>query len=66
MKGRDSSIWRPGLLMAFCVLSEFAHLRYKVSRFYDKDDEGGLLWSDYDLGIDWVGTRQRLSGFVPA
>ena len=32
-----------------------------MSRFYDKDDEGGLLWSDYDLGIDWPIARPIVS-----
>ena len=51
----------PGFAHGFCVLSEFADLHYKVSRFYDKDDEGGLVWSDYDLGIDWPIARPIVS-----
>lgn len=43
----------PGFAHGFCVLSEVADLHYKVSRFHDAADEGGLLWSDPDLGIDW-------------
>jgi len=42
-----------GFAHGFCVLSEWADLHYKVSRFYDADDEGGLLWNDPDLAISW-------------
>ena len=42
-----------GFAHGFCVLSECAHVTYKCSDFYDRDDEGGILWSDPDIGIDW-------------
>lgn len=51
----------PGFAHGFCVLSEAADLHYKVSRFYDPADEGGLLWSDPDLGIDWPLAAPRVS-----
>ena len=43
----------PGFAHGFCVLSEMADLHYKVSRYYDRADEGGLLWNDPDIGIEW-------------
>jgi dTDP-4-dehydrorhamnose 3,5-epimerase len=43
----------PGFAHGFCVLSEIADLHYKVSRFYDHADEGGLLWNDPQIGIRW-------------
>jgi dTDP-4-dehydrorhamnose 3,5-epimerase len=43
----------PGLGHGFCVLSEFADLHYKVSRLYDHDDEGGMVWNDPQIGIRW-------------
>jgi len=43
----------PGFAHGFCVLSEWADLHYKVSREYDANDEGGLLWCDPDVGIQW-------------
>lgn len=43
----------PGFGHGFCVLSEFADLHYKVSRLYDRSDEGGLVWNDKDVGIRW-------------
>lgn len=43
----------PGFAHGFCVLSDFADLYYKVSRPYDAADEGGVIWSDPDIGIRW-------------
>ena len=43
----------PGFAHGFCVLSEVADVHYKVSRYYDHDDEGGLLWCDPEIGIHW-------------
>ena len=43
----------PGFAHGFCVLSDYADLHYKVSRFYEPDDEGGLLWNDPDVKVDW-------------
>ena len=42
-----------GFAHGFCVLSETADLHYKVTEIYDADDQGGLLWSDPDLKIEW-------------
>ena len=42
-----------GFAHGFLVLSEKAEFTYKCSDFYHPDDEGGLLWSDPDIGIDW-------------
>jgi len=42
-----------GFAHGFCVLSETAHFLYKCSDFYAPDDEGGILWSDPDIAIDW-------------
>lgn len=42
-----------GFAHGFCVLSDFADLHYKVSAKYDPKDEGGLLWNDPEVGIEW-------------
>ena len=42
-----------GFAHGFVVLSETAEFSYKCTRFYDPSDEGGLLWNDETLGIDW-------------
>ena len=43
----------PGFAHGFCVLSDYADLHYKVSQAYDHADEGGLLWRDPKLAIEW-------------
>lgn len=43
----------PGFAHGFCVLSDWADLHYKVSRIYNPHDEGGLLWNDPNVGIQW-------------
>lgn len=43
----------PGFAHGFCVLSDVADVHYKVSRIYDHNDEGGVLWNDPHIGIDW-------------
>ena len=42
-----------GFAHGFCVLSETAHFSYKCSDFYVPDDEGGILYSDHGIGIEW-------------
>ena len=37
----------------FVVLSDTAEFVYKVDDFYHPNDEGGLLYSDPEIGIDW-------------
>lgn len=43
----------PGFVHGFCVLSESAQVEYKVTAFYDQDDEYGVIWNDPDIAIDW-------------
>lgn len=42
-----------GFAHGFCVLSETALFAYKCTAYYDPTDEGGILWSDPDIGINW-------------
>ncbi|MBO6133707.1 MAG: dTDP-4-dehydrorhamnose 3,5-epimerase [Lachnospiraceae bacterium] len=37
----------------FLVLSEYAEFVYKVTDFYHPNDEGGLMYNDPEIGIDW-------------
>ena len=37
----------------FSVLTETAIFAYKCDNFYNKESEGGVLWNDQDLNIDW-------------
>jgi len=50
-----------GFAHGFCVLSEAADVVYKCSDFYAPDDEGGILWSDPALAIDWPVEKPLLS-----
>ena len=35
------------------MLSESAEFCYKVTDFYHPDDEGGIMWNDPDIGVEW-------------
>ena len=43
----------PGFAHGFLVLSDVAEFCYKCTDFYHPGDEGGLLWNDPDIGINW-------------
>lgn len=42
-----------GFAHGFLVLSDEAEFTYKCDEFYHPEDEGGLLYNDPDIGIDW-------------
>jgi dTDP-4-dehydrorhamnose 3,5-epimerase len=42
-----------GFAHGFCVLSDTALFSYKCSDFYHPEDDGGILWCDPALGVDW-------------
>ena len=42
-----------GFAHGFCVISDTAIFSYKCNAFYDPGCEGGILWSDPAIGIDW-------------
>lgn len=43
----------PGFAHGFLVLSDTAEFCYKCTDFYHPDDEGGLMWNDADIGVEW-------------
>ena len=50
----------PGFAHGFLVLSDEAEFCYKCTDFYHPDDEGGIMWNDPAIGINWpevVGDR---------
>ncbi len=53
----------PGFAHGFVVLSDTADFLYKCTDYYDPSDEGGILWNDPDLAIDWHlgGVEPKLS-----
>jgi len=42
-----------GFAHGFIVLSDYAEFLYKVSDFYHPNDEGGIIWNDPNVGIEW-------------
>lgn len=42
-----------GFAHAFVTLEPDVEVAYKVTDFYAADCEGGLVWDDPDIGIDW-------------
>ncbi|MBR0313820.1 MAG: dTDP-4-dehydrorhamnose 3,5-epimerase [Bacteroidales bacterium] len=42
-----------GFAHGFSVLSHEVVFQYKCSRFYNKESEGGIIFNDPALGIDW-------------
>ena len=42
-----------GFAHGFLVLSDEAEFVYKCDDFYHPEDEGGIMWNDPTVGIDW-------------
>lgn len=42
-----------GFAHGFIVVSEIAAFAYKCDEKYHPEDEGGLLWSDPDIAVEW-------------
>ena len=42
-----------GFAHGVLVLSDEAEFAYKCTDFYHPGDEGGLLWSDPQIGVEW-------------
>jgi dTDP-4-dehydrorhamnose 3,5-epimerase len=42
-----------GFAHGFLVLSDGAEICYKCDDVYHPNDEGGLIWNDPDIGIEW-------------
>ncbi len=42
-----------GFAHGFSVLSKNAEVLYKCDKYYDKESEAGILYSDAELSIDW-------------
>lgn len=42
-----------GFAHGYAVLSDTAEVSYKCDNFYDKSAEGGVLYNDPNLNIDW-------------
>ena len=42
-----------GFAHGYYVLSDTAVFSYKCTDFYHPEDEGGILWNDPEIGIQW-------------
>ena len=42
-----------GFAHGFVVLSDSATFLYKCDDFYHPEDEGGIIWNDPDIDIEW-------------
>ncbi len=42
-----------GFAHGFVVLSDYAEFEYKCSDVYHPEDQGGIMWNDPDIGIEW-------------
>lgn len=42
-----------GFAHGFVVVSDYAEFAYKCDEVYHPEDEGGLLWDDPDIAIEW-------------
>lgn len=50
-----------GFAHGFYVLSDEATFAYKCTDFYHPEDEGGLMWNDSSVGIDWKSVAPEIS-----
>lgn len=44
---------KAGMAHGFYVMSDEAEFVYKCTDFYDPNGEGGILWNDPDINIEW-------------
>ena len=51
-----------GFAHGFYVLSDDAVFAYKCTDFYDPAGEGGIMWNDASIGIDW---ERAAPGIMP-
>lgn len=61
-EGNNKMVFLPrGLAHGFCTLAEMTSVVYKVDNFYRPEAEGGIIWDDRDLNIDWPTRAPQLS-----
>jgi len=50
-----------GFAHGFIVLSDIAYFSYKVDSLYSPENEGGVVFNDKDLKIDWLIDQRKIS-----
>lgn len=61
VNGKRQIYMPPGFAHGFIVLSDWADIHYKVSTFYNPNNESGILWNDPDICIKWPNESPILS-----
>lgn len=51
-----------GFAHGYLVLSEWAEFCYKCTDFYHPGDDGGLVWNDPAIGVNWPGVTGDYPG----
>lgn len=51
----------PGLAHGFLALEDGTHLLYKCTDYYHPQYDGGILWNDPAIGVDWNLAREGLT-----
>ncbi len=53
-EGNKKQFYIPeGFAHGFMVLTNEAEFAYKCTDYYHPEDEGGILWNDPEIGIEW-------------
>lgn len=60
-KNRHQVLVPPGFGNGHLVLSDSCIFHYKMSEYYDPENEGGVKWDDPSLGISWPVSEPILS-----
>lgn len=47
-----------GFAHGFVVVSDYAEFAYKCDDVYHPEDEGGIMWNDPDVGVEWPDVRE--------